>query len=327
MGGSTEYTRLHISPLSAALLPSILPPSILPNARNITYHQIQAFPDRPYGFLDLPDMDASKIKTKLNGSILKGHKIKIETAKPKHEFVPEEPEPEKPKREKKKRKREEIPGAEIGERSVKRGWSTPGMMKNEDKKKRKVKSKYTTGKECLFKTVLPPNVAVNTESADRKEKKRKGKGRETIIHEFEKTTKYPTFLRASATESKKKGAREFVEGKGWIDEDGEVIESVVMKGKLCNETAGDSKSRANVSTKEDLGVKAPAKVDMASQSAEETDEDTSSSGSSSDDDFDSEEAPTPAKAELRVQTTQATKEDDSSTSSSGSSDDDSPENE
>jgi hypothetical protein len=118
-------TRLHINPLTPALLTTIVPPAILPNARNISYHTLQTFPERAYEFLELPSIEASKIQKKLNGSILKGTKIRIEPAKPMFKPALEAHEPEKPRKEKdrsKKRKRDEtVPAAEIGERSVKRG--------------------------------------------------------------------------------------------------------------------------------------------------------------------------------------------------------------
>jgi len=217
-----KYTRLHITPLHPTLLTTILPPSILPSARNISYHTLQTFPEKCYGYVDLPIMDAEKIKKKLNGSILKGTKVRIETARPQKDVVIEEPEPERPKKKKRKRKRDELPGIDIGDRHVKRGWTTPGK---EVKSKEKVaKSKYTTGPECLFKTLLPPNVAANAKDI-KLDKKRKKAGKEAVVHEFAKTTKYATFLRSSGVKTSK-GVAEFVEGKGWVDEDGNVVEIV-----------------------------------------------------------------------------------------------------
>src|SRR5271170_3536799 len=77
----SKYTRLHITPLNPTLLPSILPPAVLTAARNISYHSLQTFPEKEFGFVDLPSMEARKIKKKLNGSILKGTKVKIEEAR------------------------------------------------------------------------------------------------------------------------------------------------------------------------------------------------------------------------------------------------------
>jgi hypothetical protein len=224
-----EYTRLHITPLNPDLLKTIIPASILPNARHISYHTIQTFPEKSYGYVELPVMDAEKIKKKLNGSILKGTKVKIDKARPQKEVVLEEAvaEPDRPKKEKKKkRKRDELSGVEIGERRVKRGWTTPGKDIPKDKGKLIPKSKYTTGPECLFKTVLPPNVASKTKVTEVKsdKKKKKKPGKEAVVHEFTKTTKYATFLRSSSGSNKTKAVAEYVENKGWVDEDGNVVE-------------------------------------------------------------------------------------------------------
>ncbi|KAF7937784.1 uncharacterized protein EAE97_007580 [Botrytis byssoidea] len=243
MSSTSEYTRLHITPLNPNLLTTIIPPSILPNAKNISYHTLETFQDRPYGFVDLPIMDAEKLKKKLHGSILKGSKIRIETARPAKDLSPvNEPEPA-PKRQRekmdpsKKRKRgeETIPAVVIGDRKVKRGWTTTatdiGKAKRDSKElKNVVKSKYTTNEECLFKTILPPNVAAHTKATSgEKSSRRSKKGRGTVVHEFAKSTKYATFLRSNTEGPKSKPAVEFVNGKGWVDEDGNVVEEVVKK--------------------------------------------------------------------------------------------------
>lgn len=230
-------------------------------------------------------MDASKLQKKLHGSILKGSKIRIETARPKEDlgFAKVEVEKEeKVKRKNTKRKRDEVAGVEI-ERNVKRGWTVPDLSKKEMKesKNKKVKSKFTTGKECLFKTVLPVNVA-----ALEPDKKKKRRDRETVVHEFEKTTKYATFLRDS-TGKKGKGVAEFVEGKGWVDENGNVVEEVLLKikernppeqkkHKVVKEATPEESSESSEEEEEEIEVK---KVEPAPVIEED---DTSTSGSSSD---------------------------------------------
>jgi hypothetical protein len=254
-----DYTRLHITPLTPALLPTFLPLSVLTIARNISYHTVETFPERAYGFVELPTMEASKLQKKLNGSILKGTKIRIETARPQKLPVPDDnPEPEKPKKDRsKKRKRDEtIPAIEIGERSVKRGWTAPSSKTDKrgdkkDKKDKKSKSKYTDGKECLFKTVVPPN---KVDLKDGKTKRKKNT-REQVVHEFEKTTKHASFLRGSKVDGKSKTASQFVEGKGWVDEDGNLIEEVTVKQKPAakkeDEVAGDQISDDDTSDSDD----------------------------------------------------------------------------
>jgi hypothetical protein len=257
-------------------------------------------------------MDAEKIKKKLNGSILKGTKVKIEAAKPKKELALEAEEPAKPKQEKemkdsKKRKRgqETIPAAEIGDRSVKRGWTTPtAAISKKDTKKSVVKSKYTTGPECLFKTVLPPNVAANVEKKEAKlEKKQPRADRETVVHEFQKTTKYATFLRGPAGSKKTKAVAQFVEGKGWVDEDGNVVEETSKKerkSKVPQKPAEPEKTAAEATTPEDQSSEvsssseeeSDAEVKMAAKTPQTQEEDspTSSSGSSSDEASDSDDS-------------------------------------
>lgn len=258
-------------------------------------------------------MDAEKIKKKLNGSILKGTKVRIETARPKKELVLHDGEPAKPKKEKemkgsnkRKRGQETIPAVEIGDRSVKRGWTTPTAAiskknkgKDKDGKKSVVKSKYTTGPECLFKTVLPPNVAANVEKREGKPEKKKRKAdKDTVVHEFSKTTKYATFLRGPAGAKKTKGSAEFVEGKGWVDEDGNVVEGVSRK---------DRKRKAP--------LEPPAKAVEKVEPDDSTSEDESSDPSSSSEE---EEDTSTAGIEPPLPTAIPLKED-SPTSSSGSS--------
>ncbi|KAB8302443.1 hypothetical protein EYC80_005853 [Monilinia laxa] len=256
MSSTSEFTRLHITPLNPNLLTTIIPPSILPEAKNISYHTIETFPDKAYGFVDLPSMDAEKLKRKLHGSILKGSKIRIETARPAKDLSPVEEPEEAPRRQKerkdpsKKRKRgeETIPAAVIGNRKVKRGWTTTAADINKAKRESKeikniVKSKYTTNEECLFKTILPPNVAAHTKATSgEKSSRRSKKGRGTIVHEFAKSTKYATFLRSSGKGQSGKTAVEFVDGKGWVDEDGNVVEEVVKRVRKNQEAQKVEKS-------------------------------------------------------------------------------------
>lgn len=268
-----EYTRLHITPLNPSLLTTILPASILPSARNISYHSIQTFPEKSYGYVDLPMADAEKIKKKLNGSILKGTKVRIEKARPEKEAVVDDGEEvERPKKERRKRKRDqlEVPGIDIGERHVKRGWTTPG--KDVKGKEKVAKSKFTTQPECLFKTVLPPNKVANAKGKLKKSKDKK-KGKETVVHEFERTTKYATFLRAPGGKNTK-GVVEFVEGKGWVDEDGNVVEIVKMRKAPAKVESKPTVKQAET-TEEDLEVESKTPNDQ-------TDETSSSDDSSSD---------------------------------------------
>ncbi|TVY28700.1 hypothetical protein LHYA1_G002399 [Lachnellula hyalina] len=316
----SQNTPASISPPSTPpLLATILPPSVLPNARNISYHTIETFPEKAYGYVELPIMDAEKIKKKLNGSILKGTKIRIEKARPDKE-PPIAEEPEQAKKKPKKRKRDStIPGVDIGERSVKRGWTVPGKP---DKDKKKIKSKYTTGSECLFKTVVPPNVAANAKSMDGKtDKKHRKAGKEALVHEFSKSTKYATFLRDNAVAGGSK-AVEFVEGKGWVDEEGNVLEEVKKSQKT-----------PKVESKVLVAERASKDDKDESSSEEESDHDNTVSTSKvptkpaqdeSSDESSSEEEITSPSASAPTLVPQAAEEDtETSTSGSSSSESDS----
>ncbi|KAK3381990.1 hypothetical protein B0H63DRAFT_477061 [Podospora didyma] len=249
----STYVRLHITPLDADLLPVVLSTALLPKARNISYHALDTIPEKRYGFLDLPDEDAEKLKKKLNGSVVKGVKIRIERARPSHIPVPlGEAAMARDKASKtfdtgniekaKKRKRDpkELTGIMLEEgRTVKRGWTDPDQAPKERKDKREKKekkekkaktqdrSKYTDHPECLVKTILPPNAPVAADALEAVPKKRKkGKSRETVVHEFEKTAKFPSFLKMTDSSGPSKPPLEYVDGKGWVDENGTVVEAV-----------------------------------------------------------------------------------------------------
>ncbi|KAM0327511.1 hypothetical protein ACHAQA_005800 [Verticillium albo-atrum] len=321
------YIRLHITPFDADLLKVVVPASALPKARGISYHTLQTFPEKRYGFVELPTMDAEKIKKKLNGAVLKGSKMRVEKARPEPATEPTQEEGTSKKRKKKskddpegtkKRKRDYnvLPGVELEDRKVKRGWTVTDEDKikekrikkdrkdkekskdKKDKKKREERSKYTDKEECLLKTKLPANAPI--------EKRKKGKSRETVIHEFANTTKYPSFLKASKPSDATPSSAEYVEGKGWVDEEGNVVEPVKVRKAPTPKSESRKKKAA-----------APPIVE---------DDTTSSSGSSSEDEDEDDsdaEAPvgTPQKTTTSVTAKAPTPVDDDATSSSGSSSD------
>ncbi len=254
---SAPYVRLHVTPLDSALLSAVLSSSLLPKARNISFHTIETFPDRRYGFLELPNEDAEKLKKKFNGSVLKGVKIRIGNARPASIPTPlaeaamakekaakktaDTVLSSKDKSKKRKRGPEELSGVILEEgRKIKRGWTSADepkekrSKKDKEKKskdkdrKKQTKSKYTDHAECLVKTVLPANAApaADADPSTPTKKKKKGRSREVVIHEFERTTKFPTFLKAAAPAGRSGAPPEFVEGKGWVNEEGDVVEAV-----------------------------------------------------------------------------------------------------
>ncbi|KAM0525553.1 hypothetical protein ACHAPE_000260 [Trichoderma viride] len=351
MGDSDDFVRLHITPFDAELAQVVIPASVRPVARNISYHTIETFPEKRYGFVEIPEADAEKLKKKLNGATLKGCKMRIEKARPEARIEPtgeEEQVPEKKKKsskegkdKSKKRKREVdvLEGVALHDRQIKRGWteipSTTKKKTRKDKdskdkekskereKRKRPTSKYTEGEECLLKTKLPPNTLKNLapgELEHKKRSKRKGSSREVVIHEFEKTTKFPSFLKTSVATDQKKAA-EFVEGKGWVDEEGNVVEEV------------KEKERPKAPQRPKKAPK-PKPVPEESEDDSTSSSGTSSEGTSSEDESE-EESDKEVKAETKVKakgTPKAAppaaskvdneeKDDDSDTSSDGSSED------
>ncbi|TLD37479.1 hypothetical protein E2P81_ATG04291 [Venturia nashicola] len=326
-----DRIRLHITPLTPALLHSYIPPSLLPEATNISYHALQTFPEKSYGYVELPKMAAQKIKAKLNGSTLKGSKIKIEEARPEkrkaedveEEAVIDEKTPNKKKSKKAKKERGEIEGVVLPEgRKVKRGWTETVMEKSKERrekkdlkekgeksekkekkdKKKKEVSKYTTEPECLFRTEVPGNVTLAADDG-KKAKKLKSK-KEVVVHEFSNTTKHASFLKSGTVDKSSKVAVEFIEGKGWVDEDGNLVEeeSEFQRAKrLRLEAMETKKAAARTETKPKKSKKAPT------PEPESSSDDISSSDPSSDSDdaqsTGSSVSPTkPQEAELEIKT-------------------------
>jgi len=249
---SHEFIRLHITPFTPALLKVYIAPSVLPLAKNISYHHVETFPEKGFGYVELPLMEAQKIKKKLNGSTLKGTKVRIEDAKPEKRKAGEDSKLEEndkvrpSKRAKKERLKKEqgvLEGVELpADRKVKRGWTEPPAKnkkerkeKEKEKKAKRKESKYTKEPEVLFKAKLTPVAATELgrkeKSKDKRKDKKKSKpSQEVIVHEFENNTKHPSFLKAAKVVSKKP-AVEYINGQGWVDEDGNVVEAETGKAR------------------------------------------------------------------------------------------------
>ncbi|KAI9934416.1 hypothetical protein ASPWEDRAFT_43825 [Aspergillus wentii DTO 134E9] len=314
---TSTTTRLHITPLTPDILPSVLPASIRPLASEISFHAIPTFPENNYGYVTLPNMEADKIKKKLNGSILKGKKFKVEAARPhkRHrdeegdeEVVPDpKPASEKSSKKSKKRKAEDtvVDGYELpSDRKVKRGWtessSTKKEKRKEEKKKEKdekkakpqPKSKYTEKEECLFRAKLPPNKIAIDKKQEKQSKKKKNPTNESVIHEFANTVTHPSFLRSEGEEATPTST--FEEGKGWVDDSGNVKEAPSDRirndqyrpGKVAGAKEKRKSAKISVSEKESKPSKSKGKRSTKNiESSDESEEDwTSSSGSSSDED-------------------------------------------
>lgn len=274
---ASERVRLHITPFNPDLLDRYIPPSLKIQATGISFHSVATFPEKGFGYVELPTMEAQKLKKKLNGSTLKGAKVKIEEAKPekKRKVVEEEDEDEKKTRKKarkEKKTREDgvIPGHELGEgRHVKRGWTEdPGRAKRS-------KKDSLEGKKMKFKTEVPLNKMIVDEKKEKKskskakteekEKKAKTGKKAAVVKEFSKTTKVPT---VSAKGERR--ATSYEEGVGWVDENGDVVEA-----------EPPSKKRRRVKAAAEAEAKSVPVKEPAQEPTPEPDSDSASEESSS----------------------------------------------
>ena len=301
----TGYKRLHITPLTPDKLSSVLTPELLPLAKNISYHTIATFPEKAYGYVELPNIQAERLRKQRHGLIFKGMKLRVEEARPEtrkrradENDIQEEVE-KRPRREKKpKEKKGEgvIGGVELREgRKVKRGWRKPG--ENKSKKESKAKNRTSASRtsssveksECLFKTKLPPNAPATGERRASSKKSKKPTDGETVVQEFAKTTKAPSFLRDDAPINGHKVTTEFVEGKGWVAEDGSIVEAAPRSKRPKNQhTEAETTSKLNItvtrpSTRSSTAATKKPVVSSSSDEDDSSSSDSSSSPSASDD--------------------------------------------
>lgn len=320
----TQCKRLHVSPLNSEILPTILPGPLLDKASNISFHAIETFPEKNYGYLELPQPEADKLRRKLNGSTLRGIKMRVEEARPKKSLkekkaqTDEASDIKKPKQNKRKAKEDGvIPGHELQDRKVKRGWTEPSSEskpsnrhKDKSEKKSKAKSSTLTGEaECLFKTALPPNSTSSRDAKDSKVKKRKRgePGLDVVVHEFSNNTKHASFLRDGSGIEGKKPASEYLEGKGWVDEDGNIVEAGPKRRRSKALPVDGSKHNVEHITRSRSrrasGLDVPSVEVTAPKSSRAatavTEDETSSSGASSSDNESNLSAPEPSSTPVQ----------------------------
>ncbi|KAK8173613.1 hypothetical protein IWX90DRAFT_381377 [Phyllosticta citrichinensis] len=303
-----ERTRLHITPFNPDLLKTFVPSSILPHASGISYHSVQTFPEKGFGFVEIPTMEAQKIKKKFNGSILRGQKVRIEDALPEKrkrvlediqaDAAAEEPDRKARKKAKKAKAKDGVlSGVELPDgRNVKRGWTEPESStkrKSKDKKEKDSKknksqsSKYTTEPEVLFKTKRPPNTVplVKADKAVENPKKSKKSTGEVVVHEFAKTTKHAAFLKSNQIAKDAKHTAEYVEGQGWVDEEGNIVEPESDKRRRRKEAEAEAaRKRAEaiaLKTRNDASSVVSSSSSNVSSIEDEAPEDSASEESSS----------------------------------------------
>ena len=245
-----ERKRLHITPLNSESLPVVLSGDLAQRASHITFHTIQSARESNYGYVELPSMDADKLKKKLNGSILRGAKMRVEDARPEkprlksgEDTATEDADPLRKVKRKSKERANNTEGVMVGfelpeGRKVQRGWTDPIVTskglniskKTEQKRSNKVTpkaSKFSNGPECLFKTRLPPNAVGHTTSpteAKLRKRKRGLSARDVVIHEFSNTKRHASFLRDTKYVSDDKGTYKPLEGKDLVVEDSTLID-------------------------------------------------------------------------------------------------------
>ncbi|EGX46668.1 hypothetical protein AOL_s00097g572 [Orbilia oligospora ATCC 24927] len=239
---ASDPIRLHIAPLTTESAKAIVAVQHLSTA---SFHTIDTFPEKSYGFVTLPRVEAEALRKKYNGTVFRGIKMSIEEARPVKEtsLSPNGGGAGKTREisplTKGKREDGVLPGFELPEgRQVKRGWA-----KDVSLKAGKGNNKPLAGtSECLFKTVLPPVIASEikkTDLEDDKSSKKRSKARavknQVVVKEFKNSTKFPSFLKMSRlpTDSAERSA-EFVEGVGWVNDAGEVIEVAPAKRTKLN---------------------------------------------------------------------------------------------
>lgn len=158
----------------------------------------------------------------------------------------------KVKKRKKGETKDVLEGVELPEgRKVARGWTsaeTPTSKKYAGRSSSTISAaKEDTKRECLFKTPLPPNKVSTKESKkkdkeekegkkEKKEKKENKRNKEVIVKEFKNNTKFPAFLKSSQLGERmaEEMASEYVDGVGWVNGRGEVVEGENRKRRAAD---------------------------------------------------------------------------------------------
>ncbi|KAL8922135.1 MAG: hypothetical protein Q9208_005330 [Pyrenodesmia sp. 3 TL-2023] len=304
-----DIQRLYVSPLDPKLLSIVLSGTLRESATNISYHTLQAFPEKRYGYLELPAAEADRLKKKLHGSILQGVKMKVEKARPEKarkgsedgDGMGMEGQKKKETRVKSNTKKEDgvLLGVELPkDRKVKRGWTDPAVAKGKEyarvkkprsKESATTPSAHTDGPECLFKTAMPPNAVGNTpedtsEATKPRKRKRRDAGRGVVVHEFQRTTKYPSFIRGETNAKQKESASNYVEGKGWVDQTGNLIEAEKESRRTRSRVAKSAANSTGLANVQDGADNSEPHATVRSKRAKAESpaiaDETSSSGSS-----------------------------------------------
>lgn len=154
---------------------------------------------------------------------------------------------EKVKKRKKGETKDVLEGVELPVgRKVARGWAGAETTSTSKKYAGRTSStasaaKEDTKRECLFKTPLPPNKVSTKEDkkkdkGEKAEKKEKKRNKEIVVKEFKNNTKFPAFLKGSQLGESvaEEMASEYVDGVGWVNGRGEVVEGEKKKKRAAD---------------------------------------------------------------------------------------------
>ncbi|KAJ6256048.1 hypothetical protein Dda_9140 [Drechslerella dactyloides] len=237
---ATETIRLHIAPLTPESAKAIVPAKYLSAT---SFHTIDTFPEKNYGFVTVSRSEAEALRRKFHGTVFRGMKMSIEEARPAKRAMSGTEDEETHRRKKacsskgtSRREEGVLRGFEIPDgRQVRRGWT-----KNPAQKLGKEKNAAPAGtSECLFKTILPPAVASQFSESKPSTKKDKGRAvkNQVVVKEFKHSTKFPSFLKmSSASTDASDRSAEFLDGVGWVNDAGQILESAPTKRRrICVE--------------------------------------------------------------------------------------------
>ena len=233
-----SFSRLHITPFTPDFYQILIPEASRESARCVSFHQIETFPESAYGYINLPEAEAQKLK-RLNGAFLKGKKIRIADARAEKRRTADNMDIEdrgnsrktSSKRQNTKISKRDnvIPGYELPKtRHVKRGWAVSATKKPSNlgkKRDSKIKTEDISNSDVIFRTSVPPNrrpVISKTKKADKAAKKSETKA-------IEVKSKGHKRLHSRQSVANSKVVSQYVDGHGWVNEDGETVESHVTK--------------------------------------------------------------------------------------------------
>lgn len=289
---ANDLVRLHITPFNPDIYNKNIPAALRKPENKVSFHAVQTFPERGFGYLELTKADADILKRKLQSAMLKGTKVRIEEARPMKKRKSETMDEPATKHSHKERFKTEagphtkardvvLPGYELSaDRHVKRGWT-------EDKRAKSTAA--TADKKLLFKTKVPANLTKLEKEKSKKPKEKrahKAKKGETIVEEFAKTRS--TFAVSQATSADRKPAVAYEDGLGWVDEDGQVVEAESKKLQRQHKQPKQSPKGIPASAVEgkgfDTGENNAIATDQASAEVSNEDVDMESESQSSPDD-------------------------------------------